>query len=274
MGLRLPFEVSQVGKLTRGLFVSREQRPVQVNSPVVLDADWEDDLHTPCPEFAVNNNNREEVAVYLGLAWRLLRGRRVFAIGTGYSLDAERRLRRVGGVVRWEYSVNPAGQPGEVEERGFVKAHSSAQIMPRPTAYQQHMHDRAELFELHSFVELVSVARAVLGDAYGELNLFGVSGDPDVLFRSLAGESRPAMTSILAANDIFVDVILGVDLGYNDALLVYTYAPIEDALTPALSARESAITTYERAAPFVSTLEGLLAALQELAHPIADQDAA
>ena len=60
---------------------------------------------TPNTEFNINNNNREEVAVYLGFVWQLCRGRHVLAIPSGSGAYPAAVLGGSYDLVAWDFQV-------------------------------------------------------------------------------------------------------------------------------------------------------------------------
>lgn len=121
---------------------------------------------TPFTEYAVNNNNMEEMAVYLGLAWRLTAGLARYAIPTYYRDDAAEALGREPVMVDWEYEIE-AEDPHTVLDNGFVPGRSTADGHT-PKSWENA--NRAGLFELSAPRDLVRLLRAVLLDATAEIS--------------------------------------------------------------------------------------------------------
>lgn len=53
--------------------------------------------------------NREEVAIYLGLIWRLVRGFTILAVPSFYSEEVAQCLNKKYKIVKWEYDVEEEG---------------------------------------------------------------------------------------------------------------------------------------------------------------------
>ncbi|WP_143662413.1 hypothetical protein [Streptomyces sp. f51] len=68
----------------------------------------------------MNNNNMEEVAVYVGLVWQLTAGLDRYAIPTYYCDDAERFLEQNPMLVSWEYEVDAEAPTVTARDKGFV----------------------------------------------------------------------------------------------------------------------------------------------------------
>lgn len=75
---------------------------------------------TPWTEYAVNNNNTKEIAVYLGLTWRATEGLARYGIAAYYRDKAAAILRQERVLTDWEYHV-AADEPDPARrDRGFV----------------------------------------------------------------------------------------------------------------------------------------------------------
>jgi len=69
----LDFTPSFDGDVHRFVHTPGDARVVERNNWPVLTGDWPGTQDTPYLRFAVNNNNAEEIAVYLGLVMRAAR---------------------------------------------------------------------------------------------------------------------------------------------------------------------------------------------------------
>ncbi|MCX5248925.1 hypothetical protein OG895_27515 [Streptomyces sp. NBC_00201] len=219
---------------------------------------------TPFTEYAVNNNNMEEMAVYLGLAWRLTAGLARYAIPTYYRDDAAEALGREPVMVDWEYEIE-AEDPHTVLDNGFVPGRSTADGHT-PKSWENA--NRAGLFELSAPRDLVRLLRAVLLDATAEISLFGVAPGADRqtdLVASLCDSARPSLPSVLRDEDVFVDLTIGSDVGYYDAITVASPTDLQlriDALAIDYATR---IEAYQNSLDDLSDMTAFLRAIRELA---------
>jgi hypothetical protein len=235
------------------------------NWPVLTDG-WPDDERTPYMRHAVNNNNTEEVAVYLGLIWQLTEGRSRYAIPCYYRDDATRALGKGCLFVAWEYEVDAEEPDGDQRDKGFVPARACVPIRPEPTAYEWEHRAQAGLFRIDTYRELVCLTRATLGDASAEVCVFAVSDDRrDELVDALRGRRPPNLSELLGDGDLFIDLTIGVDLGYYDSLIVYSRADIAERLNRLAGEYEAAIAAYEAHVPNITTVEDMLRELDTLA---------
>jgi hypothetical protein len=84
---------------------------------------------------------------------------------------------------------------------------------------------------------------------------------------ALQSVSRPTLATLLPAGATFIDLGLGVDLGYSDYIVVASTDPIERRLSPILEAAEQAIVEYEsRISQFTSPTDAL-SLMEALAGP-------
>jgi hypothetical protein len=257
---RLPFEYWRDRELFWARFVADGEPPVRSHWPGLSDVEAIDAIETKqWLNLAINNNNQEEVAVYLRLAWGMLRHRVILGNAYYYSGDAAEELKQPGTIVRWQFEVDAEGPPGYAAALGFTPARSSVVIRPEPTEHQLYMRDKTLLFRLREFGEIAILLRNVLGDASGEISLLGTteSGIAGIT-EGLRGESRPDLFTLLGATDVFVDVGIGVDLGNNDYILMASKEPLEPRLELVRREAEKAIDDYERAMnPYTPPYEAL-----------------
>src|SRR5687767_13753411 len=116
---RLPFEYWRDGDVFWARFASDETRPLLESWSGLDDSEILEDLdYAPYRELAIGNVNREEVAAYLRLVWSALNGRDVLGNAYYYSGEAATLLTQEGSVVRWQFEVDSAGLPGNVDLKG------------------------------------------------------------------------------------------------------------------------------------------------------------
>jgi hypothetical protein len=260
------FHHSVHGALHRYAHTPGEATVVTEANWPVLRSEWPAGQPTPMLRHAVDDNNTEEVAVYLGLPWRLTDGRSRHAIPCYFRDQAARLLGREPRFVAWEYDVEAdEADPGR-RENGFVSARASIPIRPRPTAFQLAHRHEAGLFHLTRHEDLVGLTRAALGDASAEVSVFAVADDrQDALVDALWAPEAPELSDLLGDGDLFVDLTLGVDLGYYDSLIVPSRDDITERLAHLAAEREAAIAAYEARVPRTTTVQALSAELDLLA---------
>ena len=249
-----------------------------------LYGEWPSVGPTPWTEWAVNNNNGEEVALYLGLIWRLTDGLRRYGVPR---YDREARMYAAGepyALVDWEHQVEDidTGKPGRVA--GFVPARSSVRVLPVAGPWQREHAGRAGLFEIATFRVLREVIRGLLGDTTGKLNLYALNEPVSTmdtfkllkaatpmptprgteLASALRGPEAPHMSALLSPGELYVDLTIGVDLGYDDVIVVQSVDEIEDRLGPLLDEYAKAVEDYEAEIDGLVTVEQVLVSLARL----------
>ena len=232
-------------------FISGEERFVHTHLPGLF-KEWSEGK-TPFTEFNVNNNNCEEMAVYLGVAWSFIQNSEVYGIPCYYRDDAGRLLRQECDLVDWEYDVITE-EPDCAQ--GFVRGRSVG---------SQHQ-GKAGLFRIQSFGDLVKLQKATLGDASSEITLFAVgTGRIHELLALLRGTSRPDIDTFLAAGELLVDVAIGIDMGYLDCLTIRAAADFSEQVNSVEKRFKAAIESYEKVALRLCSKEEALSALEKLA---------
>jgi hypothetical protein len=263
----LVFRHTTRGALNRYVHAPGQDVVVEESNWAVLSGDWPGDAPTPYMRHAVNNNNTEEVAVYLGLMWQLTQGLTRHAIPCYYRDGAARILGKDCLFVAWEYEVDAEDVDPDSRDRGFVPARSVVSIRPEPTAFEWEHRAEAGLFRVDTYDDLVGVTRATLGDASAEISLFALAGGlRDDLVDALRARNAPDLEDLLAEGDLFVDLTIGVDIGNYDSLIVYSRGDISERLGQLTQEYEAAIDAYESRVPAVSTVEGMLRELDRLAR--------
>ena len=87
------------------------------------------------------------------------------------------------------------------------------------------------------------------------------------IIAALRSPDQPTLATVLPARATFVDLGLGVDLGYNDYILAASADPIEPRLSPILEAAERAIVEYESRISQFTSPAAALSLMEALAGP-------
>lgn len=228
--------------------------------------EWRDEP-TPWTEYAVNNNNTEEIAVYLGLIWRVTDGLARYGIAAYYRDQAAAILHQEPRLIGWEYEIAAEElHPGR-RDHGFVPGRSCVPIRPAPTDWQSETAAQAGMFGITEPRDLVGLLQATLLDASAEVAIFGVEPGPDrltALARSLSEASRPSLADVLRPGDVFIDLTVGVDLGYYDSITVASRADLTAPLRHLADDYDRRIADYEARAGALPDIPAFLAAMSAL----------
>ncbi|HEX6346605.1 hypothetical protein [Umezawaea sp.] len=243
------FETDQLTGLHRFAYLPGEDLPLDDPWPGLFD-EWTDNgvllNRTPMTEYAVNNVNCEEVAVYLGLLWRLTEGGNRFAIPAYYRDEATRLTGQDPAFVDWEYNVEATAPDVVARDQGFVPARACVPFRPEPTPWQLEHAARAGLFALTSPTDLIAMLRATIGDATAEVTVFAVQ-DHERLLAGLRSPDRPSLADLLQPGDVFADLTIGVDEPYSDSLIVVAHEDLTPRVTEVVLHAERRIAEYEPA---------------------------
>lgn len=228
-------------------FLPGDDTPVHHQWPGLYEQ-WPDGP-TPFSEYAVNNGNTEEVAVYTGLVWRLTSGLTRYATPTYYRDDAAHLLRQEPVMVDWEYETDAEGLTSAARDRGFVPGRSVVRFHPPATAREREHAGCAGLFALTTPRDLVAALRAVAFDASGEVTVFAVAPGAarfERLVASLRGPDRPTLDRVLEADEVFADLTIGSDIGYHDSLMFASHRDPGPRLGDLARDYARRIASYER----------------------------
>ncbi|MER5556887.1 hypothetical protein ABT001_35485 [Streptomyces sp. NPDC002793] len=229
--------------------------------------EWPDE-GTPYTEWAVNNNNMEEVAVYVGLVWQLTAGLDRYAIPTYYCDDAERFLKQEPMLVSWEYEVDAEAPTVTTRDKGFVPGRTAKPLRAEPDNA-----GRAGLFRLSTPRDLVSALHAVIFDASSEITVFAVAPGPYRLQRlvsALSGPTPPALADVLEEEGVFADLTIGSDFGYYDSITVASRADLRHRVDDLAADYARRISAYELRLGDLASVPDFLRAMPELAGVVLD----
>jgi hypothetical protein len=255
------FEVSVNQGLHTYLYVAGDNPIVTKNWPGIIE-EWLTTT-TPFSEFNVNNNNAEEMSVYLGFVWQLCEEKPSYAIPNYYRDEAKQLTGLDFDLVKWEYEIE-ADQPGLAVDRGFIHATACTHILS--SDWESKHKDQAGLFRIDSFERLVLLQRATLGDAASEISLFCIPSErKTALLHFLNSDQCPILADFLKPGELFVDIGVGVDRGYYDSILIKSVTDIEDRLQNLVQQYTQAITDYEGNVSNLKTMEDALQAMTKLA---------
>lgn len=215
----------------------------------------------------------QEWCIQLGLAWTLVEGLEVYAIPSYTWEYAYRRLQRAPVFVDWEYDVSDWGSAGAPVDKGFVPGRSSPSLLPEEAKQldyyreqEENPHRQAALFRLHSYDDLVKVLASTVGDACGEVTVFGVSpGRGEKLVAFLRSPDRPSLDQFLEPGEVFVDLLFGHDLGYDDCVTVKSATNLDNSIRDLEQVYDAAIASFEQAAPGIQSESDSIVAVQRLA---------
>ncbi|MFE0147865.1 hypothetical protein ACFWY5_12000 [Nonomuraea sp. NPDC059007] len=266
---RLDFDFEYANGITSARLIAEfGQGVIERHWPGLYELEYpSDERHNPFFRYGVNNNNQEEVAVYLGLAWAFTAGRHRFAVPT-WARDEVIHYegRQDYDLIGWEYGIDAERTDWPARDRGFVVPRNMLPIRPAPSDWQRAHQREAGLFPVRDLRELTALTTVTLADAYGSVNLFGLT-DLDRktrLIDSLRGQRPPEMGTLLAPGDVFVDITIGCDLGTYDSILVAAGGDHRHDWEAIIAEYRRRIHAYESAIDSFHTFDDLFSALSSL----------
>jgi hypothetical protein len=261
--------------------VARDGPVVEKNWPGLFE-EWPDVGPTPYTEFVASGDNCEEVAVYLGLIWRLTRDLMLFGVPRWHRNAGMQRVGAPYALIDWEYDVENEEGPDLGTIRGFVPARSSVRRWPPPGPWEREHADKAGFFELDVFDVFRDVLKGLMSDARAEFNLYALSNaemtellaaqqasqplsfadmweavealasEPPLLAKvtetlaALQGAEPPRLASLLGPGEMLIDLSLGIDMGYADVIVIHSTTDLSELLDPLVQEYEAAVAGYER----------------------------
>jgi hypothetical protein len=280
--------------------IANEGPVVEKNWPGLF-AEWPDYGPTPRTGLGVGSDNCEEVAVYLGLIWRLTRRLALYGVPRFHRDAGMTRVGAPYALIDWEYDVENEDGPGLGTINGFVPARSSVRLWPPPGPWEREHENKAGFFELAVFDVLRDVLMGLMSGARAELNLYALSNadyeeafaafkesgslaatdlreafealrgyEPPVLpgvvatLGALQGPEPPHLSSLLGPDEMLIDLSLGIDIGYADVIVIHSTTDLSERLDPLVQEYEAAIASYERDVQEIKSIPEFVERMREL----------
>jgi hypothetical protein len=239
-----------------------------------LDRPWPEFGPNPFSVFAVNGNNREELAVYLGLIWRLTEGLLPFVVPRFHREAGMYEAGEPYALVSWEYDVDSRHIDRLGRIGGFQPARSSVRIHPPPGPWEREHAGHAGLFEVPLFSILAGIMGRLLGDVTADLNVYALSGSPSVdrLVEALRSPKEPLLAECLSADDMFINLSVQVDLEYGDSLVIQALHDLDEELSAIVSEYEHAVEAYEAQVDQITSTEEFISRMWDLVGLKRDHD--
>lgn len=217
---------------------SSDRKLVQRAWPDKIDQNWWEnwDYH-PFKRYNVCGYSPVHNAIYLALAWKLTKGLNQFGIPTWARDEASKEIEKAFDLVKWEYSC--ITNNGSILDQGFIRARSNPGPISITDGNVNYLDNQifkrrnlAGLFTLESYEEFIGIQKPSLIEASSETNYFGIEDNKRIprLKRSLKSFFRPKLENILGVKDIFINISVGLDIGYPDSVIIKTKQDISSHL--------------------------------------------
>lgn len=250
-------------------FISHEKSILEINWTPLFNT-WKSDT-LPIKDYLIPTEHRANIAVYLGFAWSLLQSLDCFVIPNYYRDDAAKDTNLTYESVDWEYKINPHWNDNisidehEVIDNSWFNTQPYILVQPIVAGWQS-TKNRAGLFHARSFMEFANLHFSTTNDAFSEISIFCLK--PNRLYELAAflrSSTTPDLIKFLAKDELFVHILLGIDMGYYDCILVKSGLDISTKVNSLAKQYELAVSEYENDSIKFQTLEQAMLRLDKLA---------
>lgn len=209
--------------------------------------DWTEPGRTAWNEYAVNPTWREDVAVYLGLIWRLSAPLMLYAVPRFHREAGMRAVGEPYALINWEHEIEHE-RPRDQISTHFAPAASSPGRGREGTPWGQEAKDRAGLFEIVTFGQLRDLLKALWDHGpTSSVNIYAIPGESRArqLAQSLQQPACPTLSECLGRREMLIDLQLSNEYGEADVLAIHSTTGLDPVLHDLLAEYEAAITRYE-----------------------------
>lgn len=250
-------------------FISREKSILETNWTPLFST-WKSDTW-PTKDYLIPTEHRSNIAVYLGFAWSLLQELDCFVIPNYYRDDAVKDTGLTYESVDWEYKIDPDWNDSisidehEVINNSWFNTQPYTSKQPIVAGWQS-TPNRAGFFHVSSFMEFANLHCSTTNDAFSEISMFCLKPNRShELAAFLRSSTTPDLIKFLAKDELFVHILLGIDMGYYDCILVKSGLDISNKVFSLAKQYELAVSEYENDSMQFKTLEQAILRLDKLA---------
>jgi hypothetical protein len=265
------FAQKRQGPLFVYYYRADERRIIDKPFPEVPEQEWWSKWdYRPHDLYNVSGLSPVQNAVYLALAWRLIKNLKCLAIPTWHRDHVAEETKLTYELVNWEYSLQSVDKNWRLEDLGFVEPRTSpGHLNPDDTyadAWKAQNKNKAGLFPIRSWKEFINIQKPSLVQAMSETNYFAFRTQEsiDKFINALKSKSQPQLKKLLTQGDIFIDIILGMDMGYPDAFLIKSGQDISAKLDALVDEYNLAAEKYETRMAEIYEMDDFVNALTEL----------
>jgi hypothetical protein len=276
MGNKLHFNYSREGALYVYHYLNTgKEKLIQRAFPDKIDQDWWKNWdYRPHNLYNVSGNSPAQNAVYMAIAWKLTSGFHQLGIPHWTRDDSSEEIRKAFDFIKWEYSAADQKRAWVIKNPGFIRASSSAgpvKLGKKTVFLDKWKFQRrrlAGLFKLNSFQEFIGIQKPSLTQAYSEMNYFGISDEGRLpkIIKTLNSVFRPKLAQVLGSTDIFIDVYVGLDLGYPDSILIKSMTDIGPRVDALTKEYQLSIGRYETRMTEIYAMDDFTNAIAELVN--------
>lgn len=249
------------------LYYDRIYYPLVERSWNGLDYDmfYKDETKSPHNNFGMSNGLREDNIIYSSILWRLLKGKNSFGIPNYYKNAPWKTLLKDFDFILWEYDIEYDNYMTRPKDNGFVKGRSCILLYREPNEWQSKHKDYAGLFKIGTYNDIIGLELAVFGDVSSEISFFGlVNNDKEYLIDKLTDKNRPELKDILNQHDIFINLLIGHDMGYYASLSVYSREDISEQINRVSAEIYSKCIAYEDKVYRINTIDEFINEIKKI----------
>jgi hypothetical protein len=228
----------------------------------------ENELKNPYFNFGINNSLTEDNIIFSTFIWQLIKDKKSFGIPCYYRDEAKEILKKDFDFIAWEYDLEYdecEKRMTEPKDNGFVKGRSCIPIRPEPSEWQKKHKELAGLFEIESYSDIIGLELATFSDANSEISFFGLgTNNKNNLIQKLTTPQRPNLTEILENNDIFIDLLIGQDMGYWTCLSVYSKTDISNQINSITTDLYNKCKHYEENIDSIKTIDDFINEMKKI----------
>lgn len=226
---------------------------------------YEDELKNPYYNFGINNSLTEDNIIFSTFIWQLIKDKISFGIPCYYRDEAKEILKKDFDFIAWEYDLEYEHYMKEPKDNGFVKGRSCIPIRPEPSEWQKKHKELAGLFEIESYSDIIGLELATFGDATSEISFFGLqTNNKNYLIEKLTTPQTPNLTDILENDDIFIDLLIGQDMGYWTCLSVYSKTDISNQIKSITTDIYKKCKHYEENIDNIKTIDDFISEMKKI----------
>jgi hypothetical protein len=191
----------------------------------VLYKNWGSKKRTPYTllKYGITNNApRENILLYLLFINELRKQKEMLAVGHWGTDSIEDELNQKPRYIDWEYHLEHESYTNTFlrNDKGFEQARSPVIIQ-----YEKEINrtptDKSGIFSINDFEDLVKFLICNLSDMSILTNFYLIDKkNENGLIRKLIDPDKPEIEKLLADGDIFVGLLVGLDLGCFDYLVI------------------------------------------------------
>src|SRR4030095_8344807 len=112
--------------------------------------------------------------------------------------------------------------------------------------------------------DIIGLELATFGDATSEITFFGLDSDKSKIVSQLSTSEKPTLDKILSYQDIFIDLVVGHDMGYFNCITIKSKNDISSTLNMLTNELYNKGLDYEQNLPNVKTIDDFTTEMRKI----------